>query len=52
MTRIHYLNIHSRRGFKNGAPVAELSILGRDPPGCWQHEENIPKEYTWIPEGV
>jgi len=28
----------------------DLSILGRDPAVFWQYEENIRKEYAWVPE--
>ena len=30
----------------------DLSILGRDPGIFWRYEENIRKEYAWVPEGV
>ena len=28
----------------------DLSILGRDPDIFWQYEENIRKEYSWVPQ--
>ena len=30
----------------------DLSILGRDPTIFWQYEENIRREYAWVPEDV
>ena len=30
----------------------DLSILGREAEVFWQYEENIRKEYTWVPEDV
>lgn len=30
----------------------DLSILGRDPAVFWRYEENIRKEYAWVPEGL
>lgn len=30
----------------------DLSILGADPESFWQYEENIRKEYAWVPEDL
>ncbi|HEY3475041.1 MAG TPA: hypothetical protein VGK56_10560, partial [Anaerolineales bacterium] len=30
----------------------DLSILGRDPAVFWRYEENIRKEYAWVPEDL
>lgn len=30
----------------------DLSILGRNENSFWQYEENIRKEYAWVPENV
>ena len=30
----------------------DLSILGREPTVFWQYEENIRKEYAWVPEDI
>ena len=30
----------------------DLSILGRDPAVFWKYEENIRKEYAWVPENL
>jgi predicted metal-dependent HD superfamily phosphohydrolase len=30
----------------------DLSILGRDPAVFWRYEENIRKEYAWVPEDI
>ncbi len=30
----------------------DLSILGSDPVNFWQYEENIRKEYAWVPEDM
>ncbi|HET6822473.1 MAG TPA: hypothetical protein VFH34_07470 [Anaerolineales bacterium] len=30
----------------------DLSILGREPAIFWQYEDNIRKEYAWVPEDI
>jgi predicted metal-dependent HD superfamily phosphohydrolase len=30
----------------------DLSILGREAADFWRYEENIRKEYAWVPEDV
>jgi predicted metal-dependent HD superfamily phosphohydrolase len=30
----------------------DLSILGREPETYWQYENNIRKEYAWVPENL
>jgi predicted metal-dependent HD superfamily phosphohydrolase len=30
----------------------DLSILGADPESFWRYEENIRKEYAWVPESL